>query len=162
MIFTTVSQLQKHLKSTISTSNIEQLVKTTIKEYIHSNVYQAYVPSGENAYDRTYDLINAVDLFEIKTGTKHHTFEVYVNPDLIHAQVMEGTEWNKHASMPNSQAYDVSEYIPLWIEEGTEGSLWDRNGAYFAEEANWDLGRGRLVKELAGVLRNAGYRVHLD
>ena len=64
--------------------------------------------------------------------------------------------------MPNDSTYDVSEYIPMWIEEGTEGSLWDRDGAYFAEEANWALGGGMLVRELAGVLRKAGYRVHLE
>ena len=162
MNFKTVSALQQHLKNTIATSNIEEVVMRVVRRYIDENVYQAYTPSGLDAYDRTYELLSAVEVMQRSTGSTHHRFEVAINPmqlEFDNTRSLDG-QWNAHASMPPT-SNDVRELIPLWIEEGTSGSLWDRDGAYFNWDAWQDLGNGTLVRALLKELQRAGYDAHL-
>lgn len=165
VVFDTVSELQKHLKNTIAKSEIELIVKKVLRDYIQDNVYNSYMPSGMYAYDRTYELLSAIDIVEVKTGTKSHSFEVIVNPNLLtsNGSLSDEGKWNQHASMPQGGlVYDTTEYIPMWIEYGTEGSLWDRDGAHFARDAYIDLNGGTLVRALEKALKNAGYKIVLS
>lgn len=149
------------MKSSLRESIENQVAKVCIevvRNYIQKNVYDAYIPDSSNpySYDRTMDLLNAVSVGEIKVGIKFVTFEVYMNPEMIQANITGDNEWNQHASV---EGIDVSEYIPLWIEEGTSGSLWDREGAHFMSDAHFELSGGSLAQELANALRKQGWNI---
>lgn len=160
--FKTVSALQGHLKNSIVESIEDKLVKICIdvaQQYIQKNVYEAYIPTGEFSYDRTYDLLDAVTVANINVGTKYVTFEVFMDSSKINPQIrssFDSNAWNAHADVTQ---IDVSEYIPLWIEEGTSGSLWDRDGAHYMESTYVELSGGRLAQELASELRRKGWSV---
>lgn len=163
MLFDTVSELQRHLKNTVSASQIDEVVRRVVRGYIDENVYQNYTPNGLYAYDRTYELIDAVEIMEKRLGTKHYSFEVAINPS---SMTMDNTrsdsgQWNAHASMPPTSS-DVRDLIPLWIEEGTKGGLWEREGAFYNQDAYIDLDSGKLVRTLLNALKNAGYDAHLE
>lgn len=160
--FKTVSSLQQHLKSSLLKSVEDRLIKICIdvvQQSIQRNVYDVYTPKGDYAYDRTFDLLSAVTVANIVMGTKYLTFEVHMDTEKINPQIRSSTDsnvWNAHASV---EEMDVSEYIPLWIEEGTNGSLWDRDGAHYMESAYVDLSGGRLAQELVVALRRQGWDV---
>lgn len=153
MLFTNVASLHKHLKTTISTSKIEILVKETVDKYIHENVYSAYTP---NSYVRTHEFEKAVIIGEEILTDEGYTFEVYIDSSRLNSVMGGVDEWGQHASVHGA---DVTEYIPLWLEEGTRGSLWDRNGAYYMQDSHIELSGGKLAQALAKGLRAQGYMV---
>lgn len=154
----TVSSLQSHLKDSI-VEGIEKDVRSiafrTIRRYVHQNVYQKYAPSGDG-YERTYELVDSITLGNIKVGYKYITFEVFMDTSKINPY--EQKSWNAHANVDYTQ--DTSDYVPLWIEEGTEGSLWDRDGAHYMEDSVRELdNRGELAFALYFALRQQGWEV---
>lgn len=156
----TISSLQGQLKSDILSEINNTLMEVcieTVEKYLERNVYSAYTPSGEFAYDRTMDLYNSVTVDNVKVGYKYATFEVYMDAEKINSNVTDSPfEWNQHASV---DPVDVSEYIPLWVEEGTSGSLWDRDGAYYMHDSYMELSDGDLAMALAQGLRSRGWNV---
>lgn len=157
--FKTVSDLQGHLKHSILEAiehRILEICVNTVRDYLMENVYWKYNPQGEYAYDRTFELLDAVTVGNFNVGTKFATFEVFMDSSKITANVTEDGKWNQHASFDPA---DVSEYIPLWIEEGTEGSLWDRDGAHYMYDSWVDLSGGRLAQELENALRSEGWEI---
>lgn len=159
-LFKTISEVQKQLKGDIKEAledDIAEAIIRVVEKYLQSNVYDAYIPQGEFAYDRTYELRNAVVMSPVKVGNKYAKFEVYMDSDLIDANVIDDNrKWNQHASV---DPIDVSEYIPMWVEEGTNGSLWDREGAHYMADSYFDLSDGSLAKMLANELRSRGWKI---
>ena len=154
----TVSSLQAYLKESI-VDGIENEVKSiamrTIRRYIHQNVYQRYSPA-EGGYERTYELVDSITLGNINVGTKYITFDVFMDTSKINPY--EQKSWNAHANADYTQ--DTSDYIPLWIEEGTDGSLWDRDGAYYMQDSVRELDDRREIKfALYFALRRQGWEV---
>jgi hypothetical protein len=163
MRFKTVSALQGHLKSSIMTAiegKVTAICMDVVQEYVRKNVYEAYIPQGDEAYDRTFDLLNSVTIGNLSIGYKYASFEIYMDTGKINPQIRNGTQgyggWNAHADV---HSIDVSEYIPLWAEEGTSGSLHDREGAHYMEDAYFDLSGGELAVALANSLRSQGWNV---
>lgn len=156
----TVSSLQSHLKDSI-VDGIEHEVRTmalrTIRGYINRNVYQKYTPVSDG-YERTYELLDSVTIGNIKVGYKYVTFEIFMDTSKI--SPYEQNTWNAHANMGYTQ--DTSDYIPLWIEEGTEGSLWDRKGANYMLHSYRELGEaGGVAQDLYRALKRRGWQVTL-
>lgn len=128
-----------------------------VKDHVQRLVYDAYIPQGENHYDHTFELLNSVTVGEIKVGYKYMTFEIYMDTEKIGSYVTKSKkEWNQHASV---DPVDVSEYIPLWIEEGTEGSLHDKEGVHYMEQSTIELDGGKLAQAFADRLRQKGWNV---
>lgn len=154
MIFEDVKSLQRHLQTTISTSNIDVIVKETVEKYINKNIYSTYMPSS---YVRTHEFEKAVTVGERVLTNTSYTFEVYIDSDKLNSVITpESEDWNQHASVTGE---DMTDYIPLWLEEGTEGSLWDRRGANYMQDSHFELSGGKLVQALAKELRLHGYMV---
>lgn len=157
VVFDDVSSMQKHLKKTISESAIKHTVKKVIENNIYKRVYQSYTPTS---YVRTGDLLGSVRITGESIGNTIYTFEVFMDSSLIDSNITSSGEWNQHASMPQGgQVYDTSDYIPMWIEYGTEGSLWDRQGAYYMEHSHFDLDGGKLSQQLRRELSASGFKV---
>lgn len=158
--FSRISDLQKHLKNSILEAfehKVTQVVINTIRDNILKRVYFAYTPQGDFAYERTYELLDAISITGFTAGTKHITLEISMDASKISSYVTAGYSWNQHADIWGN---DVSEYIPLWIEEGTEGSLWDRSGSYYMANSYNELTReSRVTKVLAEALRREGWNV---
>lgn len=158
MIFKTVSALQGQLKQDLMDSvrnRIAQICMNVVRDSLMDRVYFNYVPQGETAYDRTYELLDSVTVSEPVIGSKYMYFEIYMDTSKINPYVTEDDEWNQHASV---DPMDVSEMIPLWIEEGTDGGLWDREGAHYMEHSAMRLD-GTLHQAFARELRNQGWKV---
>lgn len=160
--FKTVSALQHHLKQSILEAIENKIIDICIKvakKHIEERVYEAYVPQGDLAYDRTFELLNSVTVGNLNVGAKYVTFEIYMDTEKINPYVRNHfghNGWNAHADV---YGIDVSEYIPLWIEEGTNGSLFDREGAHYMEQTYFELDNGKLAQELANELRKQGWNV---
>lgn len=156
----TVSSLQQQLKGDILESiqnEVANVAINTVQDQLNERVYDAYTPQGEYAYDRTFELLNSVTVGNLKIGNKFVYFDIFMDTEKIGSYVKENdAEWNQHASVDPA---DVSEYIPLWIEEGTNGSLWDREGTHFMRESWWELNGGKLAQEFANRLRQKGWNV---
>lgn len=156
----TVSSLQKQLKGDIIEAvqnEVADIAIKTVQDHLESTVYQAYKPQGEYGYDRTFELLNSVTVGNLKVGTKYVYFDIFMDTEKIGSYVKDNNyEWNQHASV---DPMDVSEYIPLWVEEGTSGSLWDREGAHYMEQSWIELDSGKLAQEFADRLRQKGWRV---
>lgn len=133
-----------------------------VEKQVWERVYNGgdYIGDGEDPYQHTMLLLNSVTVGNIKMGTKYLTFDIFMDSDKIESFVRKGVndsnEWNAHASV---DPVDVSEYIPLWIEEGTEGSLHDKEGAHYMENSAMQLGDGKLAQEFANELRKQGWNV---
>lgn len=159
-LFKDLSSLQGHLKDGMVKEVYGRITDICVKiarKNIQEKVYDAYIPQGEFAYDRTYQLLNAVTVGNIQIGLKYLTFDIFMDSEKILPQETGQNQWNKHADIEYNQ--DVSEYIPMWVEEGTTGSLWDRDGAHYMEATTFELGGGILARELAKGLRSQGWDV---
>lgn len=160
--FKSVSALQGALKNSLVEAIENKIIDYCIKvarKNIQARVYDTYTPQGENAYDRTFDLLNSVSVGNFTIGTKFLKFDVFMDADKITPRVRDAFDsgaWNAHASV---DPIDVSEYIPLWIEEGTNGSLWDRDGAFYMEATHFELDDVRTARELADYLRREGWDI---
>lgn len=127
-----------------------------VQEHLMSTVYDAYEPKGDYAYDRTFELLNSVTVGNAKMGTKYIYFDIFMDSEKIKPYASDDHSWNQHSSV---DPMDVSEYIPMWVEEGTEGSLWDREGAHYMEQSWMELDNGKLALEFANALRMKGWKV---
>lgn len=160
MAYQSISEIQSKLKASIVESINGKLMKyceKIVQKYLQENVYQAYFPKGEHPYDRTMELMNCVTVGNITVGTKYIRFDIYMDTEKIQPYVTsDNMMWNQHASVTGE---DVSDFIPLWIEEGTRGSLWDRDGAHYMEQAYQQLNQGDLAQALAYDLRAMGWNV---
>ncbi len=154
-----VSSLQRHLVASVERGIRERLYEIcvqVVQENVQKKVYDSYTPQGDYPYQRTFELLNSVDISEVKVGSKYAEFEVYMNTDLINAYQTSENEWNQHADV---YGLDMSQYIPKWIEEGTGGGLFPRGGSYYMSDSFVDLTDGRLGKSLGGHLRSEGWNV---
>ena len=154
----TVSSLQNQLKDDINNAiqtKVTDLCIRVVQDNLNKTVYESYTPSGDKAYDRTFELLDSVTVGDATIGYKYITFEVFMDTEKIKPYVTGDGRWNQHASV---DPIDVSDYIPMWVEYGTSNSLWDREGAYYMENSNFELD-GKLYLTLANELRKSGWKV---
>lgn len=155
-IHKTVDSLQSQLKGDILGA-INGTIANLCTQVVQDNVRaKGYIPNDNTDYDRTWELLNSVTVGNLTVGYKYATFEVFMDTEKIGSYVTEGNDWNQHASV---DPIDVSEYIPLWVEEGTSGSLYDREGGHYMEFSTFELGDGRLAKALEKELRAQGWKI---
>ena len=157
----TVGSLQNHLERDIVNSleeKIFQVCQEVVEEYVYKLVYNGgnYVGNGENPYEHTMELFNSVTVGNLKLGNKYATFDIFMDSEKIRPYVRGDGEWNAHASV---DPIDVAEYIPLWMEEGTSGSLYDHEPTHYMEQSFLKLDGGYLARELGARLRSLGWRV---
>lgn len=156
--FKTISSLQVQLKNDILDSlrnKISEICMRVVKDYLLKNVYHSYIPQGDYSYDRTYELMDSVSVGNFKLGYKYATFEIFMDTSKINPYETSGTDWNQHADVDGD---DMSEYIPMWIEEGTEGGLWERKGAHYMQDSFVQLSN-ELPSMLERALKNEGWDV---
>ncbi|MFJ8247283.1 hypothetical protein [Peribacillus asahii] len=156
MRFNTVSELQHKLKADIVQAVNGRLAEICM-EIVRNNVREkGYIQNDQTDYDRTWELLNSVTIGNLSVGYKYIGFEVFMDAEKIDYNITGDGEWNQHASMKGE---DKSEQIPLWVEKGTKGSLWDRPAGNYMQHSTSELGDGRLAEALANELRKEGWKV---
>lgn len=110
--------------------------KTALKHM--KNYVEKELKSREpKIYERTWEYLNSIDRFEawIHSDGSVRT-EIYYNADLINPylasedfgrgiEYASGQDWNWHMSFDKE---DTSEYIPLWLEYGTNNPYYSHDG----------------------------------
>ena len=135
-------------------------IKSIIADYVKRKVYDAYSPSS---YDRTGDLLNSLDVSEVKKIGNFYEVTIFFNTDFIHSNYVENN-WNQHMSVDSKnrkgksaetwRGIPVNELIPVFIEYGVENSLWDRDGIESMEYVRNMLAKtDRHLKVIARVLK---------
>lgn len=119
-----LSELDNILKSKLERA-VEQcgkIAEIKLHNMVMDRLYNSYNPIQ---YDRNHNFLDSITLVPIlnKNGI---TVMLHYDTDKIHASMVKDN-WNRHMDVNGN---DVSEYIPMWLEFGTEGSLWDREGIY--------------------------------
>jgi hypothetical protein len=136
-------------------------IKTIIGNYVKRKVYDAYSPK---MYDRTGDLLNCLDVSEVKKIGNYYEVSIFFNTDFIHSNEVEDG-WNQHMNADGSETWNgipVNKLIPVFIEHGVNGSLWDRDGIESIEYVRNKLAStDRHLKVIARVLRMRGFNVKI-
>ena len=157
--FRDFKSLEKYLQRELQ-NNLNEIIKEIkedVKEYIMENLYNAYDP---NQYERSFEFLESVSVYKARQTESGISAIVYFDTDKINAVGMSG-RFNQHMSVDGK---DVSDYIPQWLEEGTQArrnNIFPRDGIYSMENVkkDWEL-NGKHVKKLQQLFRNKG--IHLE
>ena len=162
-VFSDFNSLIKHLENNIliDVQKIGEEVKTVLKNNVRVLWYErngtGWTPQD---YERSFQLINSITCKKaIKVGNKYQV-EIYFDTDKI--QPMYGTDdkpWTRHMSITDFE--DVSEAIPLWIEEGNNNSpIYSYEGVHPVQTTIDNLKSDNYIKErLRELLKTQGYKV---
>lgn len=141
-------------------NQIAKEVETILKDYIMQNLYQAYTPKE---YARTYDFVNSVTVGTVKKINNGYSIEIYYDTDKIRQAIVQDSDWNQHMSVDGSETWNgvkINELIPYFIEHGTEGSKWDRDGLFAMENTVKQLEMTKYhVSKMMELLKKRGFNV---
>ena len=136
---------------------VKKLVQTEIWELL----YQSYTPFQ---YERTNDFVRSVSVKNLKILSNGSIqIEIYYDTSQIIPREVIGSKWNQHMSYSNENysGKDMSKFIPLWLERGTEPN----NGNFFPRDGIGAMGKVieneqlRIENYLLTELRKKGYDV---
>lgn len=153
---------ERHMKFALE--EVAKIVEEEIKDYIKHNLYDAYSPTH---YTRTYDYINSLTVGKVKKEGSGYTIEIFFDTDKIYPQPPDGVgRWSRHSSITSynngGSGDDVSDMIPIWIEYGTSGSLWDRDGIYSMENTKKIMEQTKYhLHEIKKVLEKRGFKIDI-
>lgn len=148
----------KYLNSTIkprikyslqqSAEDVEQMVRDYLMETLYS--------TSPSEYERTYELVNSVTHTNVEQVGDVFYVKIYYDTDKIKPHILEH-KWNQHATF---WGVDMSEYLPLWIEKGTEGNPYYQHEDYRVIEtvAGWTT---LITKKIREHLKNNGLNVKI-
>ena len=140
--------LEKRIE--LALQKVAEKVEEIITQYVMDNLYQDYEPTN---YLRTYDYINSLTVGKVKKNGNNYQVQIYFDADKIRPVWRDG-EWNAHMSWDGKNDNDL---LPLFIEEGVENSLYDRDGIYTMENTKKIIEDTRFhLSELSRILRQQG------
>lgn len=133
-------------------------IEEIIKNYIIERLYNTYTPSS---YTRTYDYINSLTVDKVEfTDDGYQVFIYFDTKKIRPLPPDEVGRWSRHQSITDGT--DVSDLIPYFIEYGTHGSLWDREGIYAIENIEKELLQTKLhLKKIVSILQSRGFNVKI-
>jgi hypothetical protein len=162
-IFSDFNSLMRHLENNILLD--VQKVGEEVKGVLRNNVRVLwYERNGMNwspqDYERSWQLINSITCKQaIKKGNKYQV-EIFFDTDkILPTYGTDDKPWTRHMSVVDYS--DVSEAIPLWIEEGNNNSsIYSYEGVYPVKTTVDDLKDDNYIKErLKELLEMQGYKV---
>lgn len=103
------------------------------KKLLKERLYDAYDPK---MYDRTFELIDSISHSEVIKVNNTYYVEIFYDADKIRAYPREKDglythKWGRHTDFDSE---DVSYWIPLWIEEGTQNEYYSHKGTRSMED----------------------------
>ena len=134
--FSNKEQLKKYLEK-IAIDGLRYCAgraEIMLKRLLKKRLYDAY---DQSMYDRTYELLNSISHSEvIKENNNSYYVEIYYDTDEIRSYPRKedglfSYKWGQHTSFDGE---DTSEWIPLWIEEGTDNQYYSHKGTHSIED----------------------------
>lgn len=153
---------EKHVKFALE--EVAKVVEEEIKDYIMKNLYNDYDPQ---AYTRTYDYINSLTVKKAVKEGNGYVVELFFDPDKITPRPPDDVgRWSSHSSITSynggGTGDDVSDMIPIWMEYGTNGSLWDRDGIYTMENTKEIMEQTKYhLYEIKKILESKGFKIEI-
>lgn len=134
--FNNYKQLEKYMNKMII-DGLEYCAwraESMLKQLLKERLYDFYEPS---MYDRTFELLNSITHGNIiKLNNNTYYIEVFYDTDKIRSYPRKENglytyKWGQHTSFQNE---DVSEWIPTWIESGTNNKYYSHKGTKSMED----------------------------
>jgi hypothetical protein len=157
--FKNLNALFKYMEKT-QPIDLEKL-GNEIKGWLRNNVRvlwyeRSYTPKF---YERTFELIESITCSKAKKiGNGEYQVKIYFDTDKINPYSGENGMWSQHQSITNGA--DVSSFIPLWIEEGQNSSIFSYEGVHPVRITKEEIKEDDYIKtRLKELLEHRGYRV---
>lgn len=136
-------------------------VEKMMKDYIIKALYNAYQPKD---YLRSMNYINSLTVKKVtKNGVGELEVEISFDSNKIYSREMEGEYWNQHMSVNGDDTWGgrpISEWIPIFMEHGVSGSLWDRDGIEVVDTILKELNSNSTYKKMMmKELKRKGFNV---
>lgn len=136
-------------------------VEKMMKDYVIKALYQSYQPKD---YLRSMNYINSLTVKKVsKNGAGELETEIFFDPNKIYSREMEGKYWNQHMSVNGDSSWGgrpISEWLPIFIERGVSGSLWDREGIEVVDTILKELNSNSTYKNMMmKELKRKGFNV---
>jgi len=112
-----------------SIQEVGKLIKEEVKKYIQNNLYDTYTPLY---YQRTMNYLESITVSKVNSNSKGYVVEIYFDTSKIIPNYTD-TKYNQHMDVYGTPK---NNYIPLWLEEGTENN----NGNFFPREGIHAMG----------------------
>lgn len=127
--FNNFKQLEVYLEKQVKIALDECAEQTLekLKFHVENRLYDAWTPKQ---YERTMELLNCISKTSVAKVYGSYVCKIFYDTIKIHPYIRDGV-WNSHSDIYGE---NTSEYIPLWIEYGVDGSLYDREGIYAIED----------------------------
>ena len=157
-----LQHLERHVK--YSLEEVAKVVEGEIKDYVMKNLYNKHSPTH---YTRTYDYINSLTVKKAKSVNNGHVVEIFFDTSKITPRSPDGADrWSRHSSITSyyggASGDDVSDMIPIWMEYGTSGSLWDRDGIYSMENTKNIMEQTKYhLYEIQKILKKLGIQTEI-
>ena len=131
--FKSVSEVKKYMNNKIIKilNEIAQGVKEELYDKVKERLYDAWTPKQ---YERTEELLDSISKTEVYQEKGFYCVKIFYDTDKIFPHTVEG-KWGQHESFYKE---DISEHLPLWIEEGTKDNPFPRKGINaMSDEKKW-------------------------
>jgi hypothetical protein len=151
--FRSLDSLFNYINKNIQTKlpQLTQQIEQTIKDYIMERHY-SWQPSD---YSHTYQYVNSLTVSKIRESSDGYEVELYFDTSKIQPLPHdEDRRWNKHMDMYGNP---VNEFIPLWLEEGTNNPYYSHPGNHAIRDTYEEFKNGKAVKELLILLKSKGF-----
>lgn len=146
------SKLANDIRDTIK-SDVSRDAEEALIQAINQTVYR-----HKSSYSPLYSLLDAVEVTDLKIGTKQATFSVIVNASKMGVDYRQPERWNANLDMYGN---DFREGLIPTLEEGSSGSpFYNHAGYHFYEKAAADLDK-TLIQTMANGLRARGWKVSI-
>ena len=157
---TTWAKLNEALETAerLALEKLAHQIKELLEEAVLNEVY-SHTPS---VYERTEQLFDSIDIrFSKVKGGLNEAF-IYFNPSKIKSTETEGL-WNQHMSIDGKTTWEgipVNELVPMIIEMGNSGSLYDRKGTFVARDTGTKVLIESLdIKSYKDTFKKLGFKV---
>lgn len=159
--FTSIDTMLNYLNRNISIvlQDVGKDVEKIIHDYIMKEWYNEHTP---HEYIRTYDMINSLRVRKVQKINNGYSIELCFDTDTIHANKVGDSFWNQHMSLyrkDGSGEQNVSQAIPLWIEEGnnpnSKNPVYEYKGIGMMDYASKQ--KSVILKSLLSHLKSKGF-----
>ena len=125
--------LEKKTKE-ILIDKISKEVRATLIDNVEKMLYDAQ-NENEEYYERTYELINSIEVSNLIKVGNYYEIEIFFNTDKINPNVGRYGMLNQHMDLYGN---DVSNMIPIWMEEG-HGGIVEQKPLHFTKATYEDI-----------------------
>lgn len=142
--------MEKKLKAALD--EVSDVALEKLRYHVENRLYDAWTPE---MYSRTGELLKSISKTKVTKVYGYYVVKIYYDTNKIHPYVSDDARWNKHADIYGE---NVSEYIPLWAEYGTDNSLHNHDGIHAIEDTFEWISKeyNRMFKE---ILKHKGIKV---